>query len=512
LSRQTTGVALDTVTTTNYLNLNGANVLVQVNDSGIDATHPDLVGRVLGTPLTDTDGHGTFVAGIIAGDGTESMTVTNAQGSINPGSNGQYRGKAPKAMLYSQSWGRSDRAMQESAALTNALISNNSWNYGGDRAYDLAAASYDAATRDARTEDTGSQPVLFVFSAGNDGGGNDGGGGGNPDTILSPATAKNVITVGALEQMRNITNIVTDRNSNSSAIWKPGTDSSFEVAGYSGRGNVGVGTEGANGRYKPDVVAPGSFVVSTRSQQWDEAAYYTPTNYTINTYINQTIGNSNKLNQYGLSVPANAVAVIITLVSNQFSPVPFPTNLPVYVDQFARPKTNVSDILTWKNGVSIPPDSGGVIADITSIQDDGFFYAVGNTNSFPVSYDLITTIVTTNDLGDYYLVLSNLNNSLSGAPPHYYRYESGTSMAAADVSGVLALMQDFFTNTLHTTPSPGLLKAMLINGARVTGNYNFNPADSVNPEGWGSINLPNSLPLSITNLVTNPTGSTNTSI
>ena len=41
-----------------------------------------------------------------------------------------------------------------------------------------------------------------------------GGGGGNPDTILSPATAKNVITVGALEQLRYITNIVTDLNSN----------------------------------------------------------------------------------------------------------------------------------------------------------------------------------------------------------------------------------------------------------------------------------------------------------
>ena len=49
---------------------------------------------------------------------------------------------------------------------------------------------------------TGSQPVLFVFAAGNDGGGDDNGGGGNPDTILSPATAKNVITVGALEQYR----------------------------------------------------------------------------------------------------------------------------------------------------------------------------------------------------------------------------------------------------------------------------------------------------------------------
>ena len=81
-----------------------------------------------------------------------------------------------------------------------AVISNNSWNYG-DNAYDLAAASYDAAVRDALPEVTGSQPVLFVFSAGNSGNGDDGGANGNADTILSPATAKNVITVGAIEQL-----------------------------------------------------------------------------------------------------------------------------------------------------------------------------------------------------------------------------------------------------------------------------------------------------------------------
>ena len=67
----------------------------------------------------------------------------------------------------------SDSYVQETPALTNALISNNSWVYDGDSAYDLAAASYDAATRDALPGVTGSQPVLFVFAAGNDGNGDD---------------------------------------------------------------------------------------------------------------------------------------------------------------------------------------------------------------------------------------------------------------------------------------------------------------------------------------------------
>ena len=37
----------------------------------------------------------------------------------------------------------------------------------------------------------------------------------------------------------------------------------------------------------------------------------------------------------------------------------------------------------------------------------------------------------------------------------YYRYESGTSMAAADVSGTLALMQEFFQQRLGLHQQPG---------------------------------------------------------
>ena len=102
--------------------------------------------------------------------------------------------------------------------------------------------------------------------------------------------------------------------------------------------------------------------------------------------------------------------------------------------------------------------------------------------------------------------LEGMNDSLVDPSKggYYYRYESGTSMAAAAVSGVLALAEDYFTNTLVVTPSPALLKAMLINGSRSVGSYTLAVTNGVNFEGWGLVNITNSLPL--TNNVKTPVG------
>ena len=202
LSRVNTGVSVDTLGRPKFLFLNGSNVTVVVADSGIDATHPGFTtGGSLGAAgaapvrvgystndLVDTDGHGTFVAGQIAGNGDMSTSPVNVGAVLqtdNYGSvsNADFRGKAPLATLYAMNMNHSDQALQEAAAqVTNALISNNSWNYDGDNTYNLAAASYDAATRDALSGVTGSQPMLFVFSAGNAGGGGD-------DSMPATATA-----------------------------------------------------------------------------------------------------------------------------------------------------------------------------------------------------------------------------------------------------------------------------------------------------------------------------------
>ena len=519
LSRVSTGVSTNTLTGLTYFGLSGSNVIVAVPDSGIDATHPAFTtGGSLGAPgaapvrvfglttndLADTDGHGTFVGAEIAGNGDMSTSPVNVGGilaSMNYGSvtNADFRGKAPLAKLFSMNLNQSDQQLQAAAALTNALISNNSWNHDSDNTYDLAAASYDAATRDALPLVTGSQPVLFVFSAGNAGSGGDSTdpGGGDRDSILSPATAKNVIAVGAIQENRGITNQVTAADGTTNEPWLEETSTGYRVAGFSSRGNVGIGIEGASGRFKPDVVAPGTFIVSARSSQWNTANYFyqNPTNNIVESFPGIVADpDSLWVNGFPL-VPTNAIGVNITVSANGDSPSPFPT-LPIYVGLYGAPFPGTAISPAIPNQVNIPSDGGYAMADIFNNEKlYGFNYGISNINSSPISFDLTTTIILTNSADNHLQVLSNLDNTLGP----YYRFETGTSMSAADVSGVLALMQDFFVNhSTLTNPSPALLKAMLINGARTSeGVYDFNQPDGRNYEGWGLVNLPNSLPPAI---------------
>ncbi len=524
LTRDLTGVAADSVVSSNYLNLTGEGVLVNVNDTGVDAAHPDLAGRIiadLASSLVDNNGHGTFIAGEIAGDGTVSTTVSNAAGSLNPGVEGQYRGKAPQARIFAQSlelsFGpASDAYLQTSAARTNAFISNNSWHYGNNNTYGMASASYDAAVRDALPGVTGSQPVLFVFAAGNAGDGTDTGIGGDPGSIRAPGTAKNVLTVGAVELPRDITNAVlidcTTTNIDGTNViscdtnypWQGLTSSANEVAAFSSRGNVGRGIEGNFGRFKPDVVAPGTFVVSTRSTTWDEKAYYNPTSHFVVAYEGQFIA-TNAFYYGDIFLPDNAVGFSLRLLNmtNLVSGAQVAA-LPIFVkkDDYPVLEPPTYDFVRT-NVVQVPPDDGGVGANV----GQSWYYGVFNTTTQNVIFDIIHDIVITNLYGNQLEVLSNLNNSISGtnpAAPQYYRYESGTSMAAADVSGTLALMQQFFQER-QITNSPAMMKALMINGARSVGSlYNFQVQNSINYQGWGMINLPNSLHGTLTNGINTP--------
>ena len=114
--------------------------------------------------------------------------------------------------------------------------------------YDLSAAQFDALVRDADAETPGEQPYILEFSAGNAGPG--------AQTLDSPAVGKNVIATGASENDRFDFFIYAD-----------GQDT---MADFSSRGPC------EDGRIKPDVVAPGTWIASLQSASASDENAWSP--------------------------------------------------------------------------------------------------------------------------------------------------------------------------------------------------------------------------------------------
>lgn len=495
LTRVRIGVSTNTTDEENYLNLTGTNVTINLNDSGVDGSHPDLQGRIItnsASATTDPVGHGTHVAGTIASSGKSSESAA-AVGSV---ADANFRGMAPEVSLFAlpvdlQTGPRiSDEWLQQTAAKqTNVFISNNSWGYVDAFEYDLAAASFDAATRDALPDEPGSQPLLFVFAAGNDGSGNPDGTGGVPGSISSPATAKNVITVGSLENLREITNNVVVTNTEvingvltniaeTNQSFLIDTDTADQVAEFSSRGNVGIGIEGLFGRFKPDLVAPGTFIVSTRATNWTSPQAFVDTS--VNVREDQIIGSGSFITN-SIFVPDNGASVEIRTLVPGVNPSTLPKIHPIFAALGSPPAL---DTPMGTNEVRIDAQS------VPPLQPGNWIYVIGNTSADPVRIDVQTILTTTNTMGTYFDELEMLNSQLA---PHY-RYESGTSMSAGAVSGLLGLMQEFFEEELQRPYSPALFKALLINGARSANpDYSLQVTNQVNWQGWGLVNLANTI-------------------
>ncbi len=141
--------------------------------------------------------------------------------------------------------GGTDQSLIRQTYDRGARIVSNSWGCGPcANNYDDSSQAYDAGVRDANYMIPGNQELMILFSAGNEG----------PDagTISTPGNGKNVITIGASENVR--------------PTWLDGcnigpieADNVQDIASFSSRGPV------PGERVKPDVVAPGTHVQGTAS-------------------------------------------------------------------------------------------------------------------------------------------------------------------------------------------------------------------------------------------------------
>jgi len=229
--------------------VNGSGITVGVVDDGVDATEAHLTGRVTDTATlrhgaaAGANGHGHHDAGIIAGQ----CTHTDSGGFFLAG------GMAPQAHILNIPFLRSGYGGSETEAQSDIVetaagngqtgtVSSNSWgSIAVNPNYGSREAAFDALVHDASSATAGLQPLAIVFSAGNSGPG--------ASTITSPQAAKNILVVGASENYRITV-------SGAAGCGTVNADNIDQIACFSSRGPA------ADGRIRPDVVAPGTWIVS----------------------------------------------------------------------------------------------------------------------------------------------------------------------------------------------------------------------------------------------------------
>ena len=247
-----TGPTTGYATTLTGFALDGTGVTIGVIDTGIDnhnsaTLHQDLRGRLAffadqtgGTRTVDgwidpilgvQGGHGTHVAGIVAGDGST--------GDTDPGGFLLGQGVAPRAQIGSINYLAAatqptvDTILQ-SAATNGSDVNNNSWGSTAPTGYDNRCTTVDQRVRDPDPNTAGLEEMCIVFSVGN--------AGGLPGSMTGPHEAKNAIVVG---------NGLTRRPGEGAV-----SDDIRGVSDSSSRGPT------ADNRVCPTVIAPGSDIVS----------------------------------------------------------------------------------------------------------------------------------------------------------------------------------------------------------------------------------------------------------
>src|SRR6266496_1992731 len=249
----------------------GQGVTVAVLDTGI-ANLPDFSGRLVGGvdltsgrgPYQDSYGHGTFVAGLIAGNGVSS--------------NGQYSGEAPGAKLVSIKVAGADGTTH-----LGTLISGLEWGVDHWSTYDIKVLNISLGFQpsqstvnnplDQAVEAVWNSGIVVVASTGNAGPFN--------GTVLSPGDDPLVITAGALDDMATASTTDDEMNDFSS-----------------------VGPTSPDGWVKPDLVTSGRSVVSLAA----------PGSTIYNDYPSARVGSANFVGSgtsFSAAITSGAAALVL---------------------------------------------------------------------------------------------------------------------------------------------------------------------------------------------------------
>lgn len=269
----------------------GTGIGVAIVDSGIDF-HPDLLhtgtqqSRVvyrasfIGGVKNDDFGHGTHVAGIVAGNGS----VSNV-----PGSSHVLRGMASSAHLLDLRVLDQNGASNDSvviAAIQTAVSLRNTYNVRvinlslGRRIYE--SCSIDPLCEAA--EAAWNEGIVVVAAAGNLG--RDG-----YSTVLSPGNSPHAITVGAMKTLETYT---------------PSDD---QIASYSSKGPTYIDMT-----VKPDIVAPGNLVVSLLAPGSTLAGAYPANVIGSSYYTSAQTGAPEYMRLSGTSMATPVVSGIVALM------------------------------------------------------------------------------------------------------------------------------------------------------------------------------------------------------
>ena len=254
---------------------------VNISDSGFDngTTTPwHFVFYTLGDPTSAANSRISYV--VNAGSGTATdLTGCNGHGHLNTSIIGGYvptgvsggvdfgafphadasgfrwsLGIAPfvkvgMSVIFSTTGGFLNpnfSTLESNAYAAGMRISSNSWGAAVSGAYTSDSQTYDSLVRDAQSGTAGNQEYTIVFSAGNSGSGS--------QTIGSPSTGKNIITVGAAEDVNPF------GGADGCGIGDTGADSANDIISFSSRGPT------ADQRKKPEIVGPGTHVSGAAPQ------------------------------------------------------------------------------------------------------------------------------------------------------------------------------------------------------------------------------------------------------